>query len=264
MLTALVHAALLLQRLPTRGAVLICFTLSTVGALLAGCGQAGRERSPSTVISKADALAFAVAVKLRASDLPGAKEFELPAYETSLADHEAGVERDKTFRCAEPGIVTHPPVSTAGTLLAGHQWAIESEVRVMASASIAAAELGAFGSRRGHVCFARADQPIVTSGNEPPEGPEPLNAKFVPLASLLGPGAIGVDTIYAPPKLPRLAKRLRHGARRQDGYATGVLFRVGPAEISLDVFGRTRFPAAVESRVLTLLRSRADAETHKL
>jgi hypothetical protein len=221
------------------------------GATIASAGSG----SASAPITKKQAVAFARAVNLTASDLPGAKKVEPPSYEVKQDEKEAAASFLKTMRCARPGIVTHRPVYVESSGLVDTPWDVASSVRVMPTEAIAAAQVAAFASKRGHVCFARADQIVVSSANEPPEGPEPIKATFIPLVKLLGVGAIGVHTlsrtVYPATRLhPRTSVLL---------YSDSVLFRVGPAEIALSAVGKTQFPAATERRLLALLHSRAKA-----
>jgi hypothetical protein len=200
-------------------------------------------------------------VNLRASDLPGAKRFELPSYERAQNEREAQASWAKTVRCSRHNLAAHRPIDVGApvSLLLDGPWDVGDGVRVMPSESIAASEVAAFASKRGHACFARADQVSVTSANEPPENPEPLKATFLRLGKSLGVGAIGVQTVsYAPRSGPRSATPTESTAL----YSDAVLFRVGAAEIGFDAVGRQPFPAATERRLLSLLYSRAKA--HKL
>jgi hypothetical protein len=168
----------------------VVLALLTCGAVVA-LAASGGERRP---ITKAQAVAFAKAVNLRASDLPGAKRQEPPSYERAQDEREAQKSWAKTVRCARQDLAVYRPIHVGGSLLSDGPWFVSAEVRVMPSESIADAELGAFASKRGHVCFARADQVTVTSENEPPENPEPLKTTFLQLGRSLGVGAIGAQT----------------------------------------------------------------------
>jgi hypothetical protein len=231
-------------------AVLVC---GVVVALAASAGG-------SNPISKAQAVAFAKAVNLRAGDLPGAKNEELPSYERAQDEREGQKSWAKTLGCARRDLAVHRPINVGAPkpILVDGPWAVTEEVRVMSSESVAASELGAFASERGHVCFARADQiGPVTSANEPPENPEPLKTTFLQLGQSLGVGAIGAQTVSNAPTLP--------GTRSPPVtplYSDDVLFRVGSAEIEFGAIGKQPFPAATERRLLSLLYSRAEA--HKL
>jgi len=201
----------------------------------------------STPISKAKAVAFAQAVGLTTSDLPGAGKIEPPPREPTT-----NTTLFMALRCARPGIVIRRPVDEDASILDDGRSAVVSVVRVMPSEAIAAAQLAAFASRRGHVCFARGTQVEVTSENEPREAAYPIKTTFVPLVKLLGTGAIGVHTLSKLPHTPNSAVF----------HTGGVLFRVGPAEILFITLGAKQFPPATEGRLLSLLHSRAEA--HKL
>jgi hypothetical protein len=221
------------------------FAAGGVTFVLASSGSA---KAP---ITKAQAVAFARAVSLQASDLPGAKKVELPSYEVARDEHEAAASWSRTLKCARPGIVVHRPIDVEPSGLAGTPWFVGSAVRVMPSEPIAAAEVAAFASRRGHVCFARAADVQITSENAP-LGPYPVTATFVPVTRLLGSGAIDVHALI------RVSFKRKHWFLHSDA----VLFRVGRATISFGVVGKTPFPAATEDRLLSLLHSRAEA--HRL
>jgi hypothetical protein len=223
--------------------VLVLLASGVVVALAASGGE-------STPISKTQAVAFAKAVNLRASDLPGAKRGELPSYERRQNEREAQVSWAKLVRCARHHLAAHRPIDVGApvSLLLDGPWIVGDGVRVMRSESVAASEVGAFASKRGHVCFSRADQVSVTSANEPPEKPEPLKTTFLQLGRSLGDAAIGVQTVS--------------NALGSTLYSDVVLFRVGSAEVVFSADGRQPFPAATERRLLSLLYSRAKA--HKL
>jgi hypothetical protein len=230
--------------------------ISVVVVALLACGVVVAVAAPSgesRPISKARAEAFAHAVNLRAGDLPGAKSGEVPSYERAQDEREAQVSWAKTVGCARHDLAVHRPIHVGASkaiLFDGPRNVIDA-VRVMRSESVAASEVGAFASKRGHICFARAAQPSVTSANEPPKKPEPLKTTFLQLGRSLGVGAIGVQTVSAP--ISTTGSTL---------YSDTVLFRVGAAEILFVAAGKQPFPAATERRLLSLLHSRAEA--HRL
>jgi hypothetical protein len=221
------------------------------GGVVVALAAPGGESRP---ISKARAEAFAHAVNLRAGDLPGAKREEVPSYERAQDEREAQVSWAKTVRCARHDLAVHRPIHVGAwkLILFDGPWTVIDAVRVMPSESVAASEVGAFASKPGHVCFARAAQPSVTSANEPPKKPEPLKTTFLQLGRSLGAGAIGVQTVTNAP-ISTTGSTL---------YSDAVLFRVGAAEILFVAAGKQPFPAATEGKLLSLLHSRAEA--HRL
>jgi hypothetical protein len=224
-----------------------------LGALVAGgvtiaVAGSGSATSP---ITKAQAVAYARAVNLRASDLPGAKKFEPPSYEVARDEQETAASWSRTLRCARRGIAAHRPVHVEPSVVVDAPWNVGSDVRVMPTEAVAAAEVAAFASRRGHVCFARAADVQITSENAP-LGPYPVTATFIPLTRLLSSEAIGVRDLV------RESFKGKHWFLHSDA----VVFRVGPAEIAFSVVGKTPFLAATERHLLSLLHSRAEA--HKL
>jgi hypothetical protein len=225
--------------------ILVALVAGGVTIALAGSGSA------TAPITKAQAVTFARAVNLAASDLPGAKKFEPPSYEVARDEQETAASWSRTLRCARPGIVIHRPIDVEKSSFVGSRWLVGSVVQVMPTEAIAAAEVAAFASRRGHVCFARAADVQITSENAP-LGPYPVTATFIPLTRLLGSDAIGVRDLV------RESFKGKHWFLHSDA----VFFRVGPAEIAFSAVGKTPFPAATERRLLALLHSRAEA--HKL
>jgi hypothetical protein len=240
------------HRLVAISIVLVAPIAGTVTIALAGPG------SSTVPITKTEAIAFARAVNLVASDVPGAKKVELPPHEAAIDEGEADTSMSKAVRCARPRLVADRPVHSESSLLIDARTAVASEVRVMPTEAVAATELAAFASRHGHICFARATKVEVTSENEPHEGSNPIKATFIPLVKLLGPGAIGVHTLSS------LSYPAMHHHPRTSAiiHTDAALFRVGPAEIMFITVGRATFPAATEGRLLSLLYSRAQA--HKL
>ncbi|MFI4977393.1 MAG: hypothetical protein ACHQC8_01755 [Solirubrobacterales bacterium] len=226
---------------------LVVLLLAAVGVTIALAGSNGAGGP----VTKSEAIAFARAVNLQASDLAGAKKVEPPSYEVARDEHEAAASWSRTLKCARPGIVVHRPIDVEPSVLAGTPWVVGSAVRVMPSEAIAAAEVAAFASRRGHVCFARAADVQITSENAP-LGPYPVTATFIPLTRLLGSGAIDVHALI------RESFRGKHWFLHSDA----VLFRVGRAGIAFSVVGKTPFPVATEERLLSVLHGRAEA--HKL
>ncbi len=231
---------------------IVATSLALVALVAGGVTIARAESgSPSAPVTKAEAVTFAQAVTLQASDLPGAKKYEVPTFEVAQDEREGAASWSRTLRCARPGIGVHSPVHLGGSFLLDAHWLVTSVVQVMATEAIAAAAVAAFASRRGHGCFARAVDVQITSENAP-LGPYPVAATFVPLTSLLGAGAIGVHDLI------RESFKGKHWFLHSDG----AFFRVGAADIEFSVLGKTQFPAATEGRLLALLDSRAEA--HKL
>jgi hypothetical protein len=236
------------------GASLVLAGLAAGGAAIAMGGSTGAP------VTKSEAVAFIHAVNLTPTDLPGAKELDVPSTPQAPSERPRPDEGSlaQAIRCTHSGIVRHRPIDEATSLLVNGPNLVGSLVRVMPTEAVAAAELAAFASRRGHVCFARSAKVEVTAENEPHEDAEPVKTTFVPLVKLLGKGAIGVHTLSR----PEPAAKQRRPAAPATIHTDGALFRVGPAEILFITVGRRQFPPATEGRLLALLHSRAEA--HKL
>ena len=215
-----------------------------LAALVAGCLTSAVAASgiASTPITKAEAVAFAQAVNLRAGDLPGATE--LPAGHEST-----GASQDEEPRCARPRRMLRRPLYAEASLLSDPDAIfVASAVGVMRTEALAEAELSALASPRGRVCLARALGEVVSVEGEKRLTSVPIKVTFVPVAKTLGPGAIGLHVLAKLPHTPKTAVL----------HADEVLFRVGPAEIFFLTLGVRRFPTATEARLLSLLYSRAE------
>ncbi len=225
--------------------LLVLVALAAGGATIA---LAAPDRA-NTPITKTEALTFAQAVNLRASDLAGSKVF--PSGESS-EDSSPG----DGLHCGRLGKLRSRPVAREASLLVDNYEFVFSGVVVLPSEALAEAQLAALSSRGGRVCLARElgetlSGPGITSFA--------IKVTVVAVAKILGPGAIGLHVlaeqqVESPPS----------GRRRKTFIHTdAVLFRVGPAEILFYTLGGERqFPAATEGRLLSLLHTRA--ETHRL
>ena len=242
---------LMMLRVAATWLVLVALIAGGVTIALAASSGAG------TPITKTQAAAFAQAVSLTASDLPGSSKLELPHSVPLPPGSSSGRRSENTLaealRCARADVVSRRPVDEDESLLEdSRRNIVGSVVRVMRTEGIVTKELTGLASKRGHACFARAATLRVTSENEPTEAPGPIKATFIPLVKLLGAEAIGVHTLSKVPDAPKSAGI----------HTDAVIFRVGPAEILFATIGKQPFPPATERRLLSLLHNRAEA--HKL
>lgn len=226
-------------------------TVSLILAALGG-GHDARALAPPdsaiAAITKTEALAFAQAVNLRASDLEGAMRLSAgePSEESSPGDG---------LHCGRIGELRSRPLAREASLLDDHDELVVSGVVVLESRALAEAQLAALGSPRGRVCLARELGETVSGDGITSFA---IKVTVVPVARVLGRGAIGLHVLAE--QQVELHPGVRH---RTLVHTDAVLFRVGPAEILFYTLGgRRQFPAATEGRLLTLLHSRA--ETHKL
>jgi hypothetical protein len=250
-----------------RGAV---FLLVLV-ALAAGSATVGlaESASASTSFTKAEAVAFARAVNLRASDLPGA---EVIPHSFGGTIHVEGSEgagsQGDPFSCGRNGKL-NPPAGGGVSSLITHWGFVASLVLVARSEARAAAEAVALESRQGRACLARTlGEAESVEGNKKVTS-FAVKAAFVPVANVLGPGAVAVHVLAELPPLIELEENLRRTPRRKPPkpkatflHIDAAFFRVGPAEVAFLTLGTRQFPPATEGRLLALLHSRAEA--HKL
>jgi hypothetical protein len=247
---------------------------------LTGCGGSGSS------VTRTAALAFAHAVNLRVSDVPGAQV--LPKEPGS---HSSTKELFDPFKCVGAGELPSSPVAfDASPAFAAHAALVASGVVVERSDVAAAAELAPFASARGRACLIRSMGASVTSEGATTQTSVAVSGTSVPVPAALGPGAGAIQVLAEPPhedtskelrvRVQRFLRHLEHtpGDKRKAekdrraleqhptekappfhvGFA---MFRLGPADIILFSIGHAISPA-LERRLLLLLHSRAVA--HKL
>jgi len=242
---------------------------------LAGCGAA----DPS--VTKTAARDFALAVNLRARDVPGAH--------VSPGSRASSEEPFTLARCSGRGKPSGPPIAreVSPTLSAPHEF-IGSAVVVERSAAAAAAEMAPFTSASGRACLIRGLGAAVVSEGQTTETSFAVGGTSVPVPTALGHGAAALHVLAQlshtePSKVieAETQKRLRRLERTPAGkrraarerrllhlgekvppfHVSFAMFRVGPADIALFSIGEAISPA-LERRLLLLLHSRA--VTHKL
>jgi hypothetical protein len=207
-------------------------------------------------------MAFAHAVNLQASDLPGA---------TALP---AGVERSqgepakREFQCGGRGKRLGQPLFNEASGLLDSDGLLASDVIVMRDETLAETLAAGLASRRAHGCLGRALGEAERVEGERTVTSFAVKVKWVSLTKTLGPGAIGVHIlaklppIELPPKVRHKLKRRLPKPKATFTHVDAVFFRVGPAEIILLRLGVKPFPPANESLALSALHSHAEA--HKL
>lgn len=237
----------------------ITATLLVLGAasgLAAGCGGSsasgdGGALGASAPITRAQAIAYAHAVNLRAADIP--------EMSTSSPEGVAPTPRHPTFaRCyggvspARRVLKIHSPEFAAGR---GAQSQTEaSEVEVWPTPSLAARNIAANHTSRYRACFLRFQEGANKNLNKGRAGQllyGPLTVSSLP--DLLP----GVDGSYG---LRITQSLLRGGQVHLHIYHDVFGFLSGPAEIELTATGLSKpVPLATEKRLLSLLYSRAQA-----
>jgi hypothetical protein len=213
-------------------------------------------------ITKPQATALIHEVNLQPGDLRGSAPF---VGEAGTPATGAGLQRG--FRCGHRGKARGRAVAgeASALLIARYNESVASVVVVMPSDALAAAEVAALPSRAGRSCLARALREGTVGSRA--KGLYAAKVTFVPVARLLGPGAVALH-VLATLRDPRDERyRLGPGGkvlhRPKLLYSFEAIFRVGAADIIFAVLSeRRRFPVANENHLLSLLYSRAQA--HKL
>lgn len=216
-------------------------------AFAAGGVTVALARSHSTPITKAKAQAFARAVNLRASDLPGATALRGAIFSPEAVQY-------KALSCGlhgKPGIV---PVGGGQTWLASNHTQVGSVVVVAPSDHHAEAEIAGLESHGGRTCLARAlGRALSFERHHKPERSHTVKAAVIPIDKHVGGVHLAIHVLAELPPI--------EGAKPKKRYINvdAAFFRVGAADIAFFALGAARFPAATEIRLLTLLHSRAEA-----
>ncbi len=237
------------HRIADISVVLVILIAGGVTIAVAGSGSA------STKVTKAQAVAFAQAVNLRASDLPGAKTFPMG----ELSGHPIGASREEQLLCSQSKVPSRRVGGAASALSGAGYPFVASVVLVMRSEAFAKAEVVALSTGRGHACLARQLGRVESVEGERKVTSFAAKVTFVPVAKALGPGAIALHVLA---ELPPAHEKDERQSKATFTHVDAAIFRVGPAEIFFLTFGVRPFPPATEDRLLTLLHSRAEA--HKL
>jgi hypothetical protein len=232
------------------------------GSVLAGCGGGGAGSAAtatqqiSAPVTKARAVAYANAVNLTATDVPGAR-ISSPAGEAP-APTRSTLEFNRCYGGLSQRRIAkrHSPEFSIISRAAAQPQLEESEVEVMPTSGLETLNNAADRTTRSLACLKRfldADNRML---NKRGVGPFELGpVTIAPLPSRLP----GIDGSYG----FRIAEtRLRGGQIRLHIYHDVFGFSSGPAEISLEATGFSRaVPVATERRLLLLLLNRAKANT---
>jgi hypothetical protein len=228
-----------------RAALLFVFIAFAAGGATIALASSGS--STSTRVTKAQAQAFAQAVNLRASDLPGATALKGAIFGSEAVQYEA-------LKCGlqgRPGVV---PIGGGESWLTNSRARVGSIVVVAPSDYFAEAELAGLQSHGGRTCLARAlGRALSFERHHKTERSHTVKVAIVPIGEHVG----GVHlAIYVLAELPPI-----EGAKPERRYINvdAAFFRVGPADVAFFALGATRFPAATEIQLLALLHSRAEA-----
>ena len=237
-----------LARIAAISLALVALIAGGVTIAVASSGNA------STKVTKAQAVAYAHAVNLRASDLPGATSIKGEIFGREAVQYEA-------LKC---GLQGRPGIVPAG---GGESWltnrraladsvvaGVGSLVVVAPSNYYAEVEIAGLESRGGRTCLARAlGRALEFERHHKSESSHTVKVTVVPIGKYVA--GVHLD-IHVLAKLPPI-----EGAKPKARYINvdAAFFRVGPADVALFALGAARFPPATEIHLLALLRSRAEA-----
>ena len=227
---------------------------STAKATHAGPHANGQPDAPGPAASReeAKARAFAVAVNLRASDVPG-------FHPSSEHEHKSAAEKrlePELAKCVGvAGTKREATEMSSKTYERGRSiitQSVSSQVTVARTSAVAARELASI--RGGHLqsCLAHYLNQLLASTNL-------HGAKIGPVSTKQGsPPASGADGSFG---LRFIETVTLHGLRIPF-YVDILGFVKGRAEVSLFTFGVLRaFPAALEEQLFSLLLERAKAHS---
>lgn len=225
----------------------LCLALTC--ALVAGWSTCASANTPT----KAQALAYARAVNLRASDVRGGAAPPRGSF-TNFAPAPLACSR------------TTPPRVGAVSLLADPYGFVASAVSVLPSVAVAKAQLSALLAPSGRACIPRS---LGETGSI--EGPDTIGFKLssaeIPVPHVLGGEAVGFR-VLAENVSPEseLIKKIRETERDKGPppgakviHVDGVIFRVGRSEILFLAFGPRQLPVPTMDRLLVVLDDRATA-----
>jgi hypothetical protein len=229
---------------------------------LGGCGSASGSRSQTHANARSkqaragkgptpsQAAAFARAVNLTATDVPGF---------TAFRRREGESEREKRLQlrllhCAGPvgssGGLTQqqsPSFRLKEDIL---DRGVSSEVTVARTSALAASELAAIRRQRVRACFSRYLELLLASQRH---GGAPLRPVSIASGTPPAPGATGSFGW-------RITTTFSVGQLKLSLYVDILGFVVGPARVTLVSSGALRpFPAAIQQRLYALLLARASA-----
>jgi hypothetical protein len=210
-----------------------------------------RSGSGSTPVTKAEADAFAQAVNLRVSDLPGATALHGAIFGPGAVQYEA-------LRCGRQGKLGVDPVGGGEAWLTDSQRSVASIVAVAPSEHVAKTALATLGSRRGRTCLTRAlGRALTFERHHELERSHAVKVTFVPVAKLIGGRAVAIHVLAKLPPIEEENLSPKPKVRYID--VDAAFFRVGPAEVAFLALGATQLPPATEVHLLALLHSRAEA-----
>lgn len=243
--------------------------LATAGGLAAGCANSSPASSGgvSTAFTKAQAIAYADAVNLRAGAVPGflggllphKREITHGPFGGAMERCDGGVVGGEVIGIISQGftrdIARRAPPSAQLSLASDEE--VQSAVFLTGSASLASREFAAIDSARARPCLKRLyEEETATKVRKGASAEKPLFS-HVEISALRSP-LRGVSVYGLRMTAPvALSGTKGHFIYYQDSFG----FVIGPALITLSVAGYDPgvLPSATERRLLALLYQRAEA-----
>jgi hypothetical protein len=223
--------------------------LAATGLLLAGCSGAHSAATRNAPLTKAQAVAYARAVNLRASDMPGMTQTapEGPSNESRSSE--------ELRRCAglgpEHGIVDIHSATFQGPESVGYE-KVRSGVTVQPTPALASEGIAAAASPRGRACIAHFAQSQYSGKEANGVRLGQVGVTSLPVSSGHGFKTVGVQvTIHT-------TVTRGSGSVPVIFYLDLLGFALGPAEVDLLAQGAPEpFPRATEERLMSTLMGRA-------
>jgi hypothetical protein len=218
----------------------------------------------SATFTRTQALAFARAVNLRASDLPGSEVLTPNTSEGAghSGSHE-GAQVEEPFACGAGSRPLHPAGGARSLLLGAHA-IVASLVEVSRTQAFAERAIEALNSRRGRSCLVRSLGRVGSVEGERTVTSHAVRARFIDVSRLLGAGALAIHVTAELPALeeaqPGLERVSKHRLAKPHPTFLRVdlaVFRCGPALIGFLTFGVDEFPSGTEGRLLSVMHRRA-------
>jgi len=246
--------------LPVALVVVVVAVAKTTGSVSRGSVSAQPLASSvpaRKLITRAQAVAYAKAVNLRASDLPGATSIKGEIFGREAVQYEA-------LKC---GLQGRPGIVPAG---GGESWltnrraladsvvaGVGSLVVVAPSNYYAEAEIAGLQSRGGSTCLGRAlGRALEFERHHKSESSHTVKVTMVPIGKYVA--GVHLD-IHVLAKLPPIEGLKPEATQARYINVDAAFFRVGPADIAFFALGTKRLTAGTEVHLLTLLHSRAEA-----
>jgi hypothetical protein len=240
---------------------IVAISLAVVALIAGGVTIAlAGSGSSSTPITKAQAVAYAKAVNLRASDLLGATSVKGAIFGPEAVQYEA-------LKCGLQGRPGTVPAGGGESWLTNRRALADSVVAGVGSLVVVApsnyyaeVEIAGLESRGGRTCLARAlGRALSFERHHKTESSHTVKATVVPIGKYVA--GVHLD-IHVLAKLPPIEGVKPQATEARYINVDAAFFRVGPADVAFFVLGTKRLTAATEVHLLTLLHSRAEA--HKL